>query len=323
MSLPQPDPDVLRKAQQGDRARRSPSIVRAYETPIHNYILRLTGDRTLAEDLTQEVFLRVFKGLPALLAALQVHDLALPGDEEPRARRAARARAPPARRRSASTTSRRSRATTSPPSAARRSTRSGGPSSELNPDLKMALLLRDIVGLPYTEIADVARDHALDRQVAHLQGARGSPALARPRGLSRFDEVRADARRDPRLSPIGPASQSPWARRRRERLGQAGRPDLRLRPLDRVGGAAEAGTAGGEVEQQPRRPRVAAARLADRARVEQPARGREVDLVAGVREAARERRRRRSRSSRATWLWPTRTSGAVGDLEARRARLPR
>ena len=38
-------------------------IVRAYETPVHNYVLRLTGDRTLAEDLTQEVFVRVFRSL--------------------------------------------------------------------------------------------------------------------------------------------------------------------------------------------------------------------------------------------------------------------
>ena len=40
-------------------------IVRAYETPVYNYILRLTnGDKSLAEDLTQEVFLRVYQGLP-------------------------------------------------------------------------------------------------------------------------------------------------------------------------------------------------------------------------------------------------------------------
>ena len=32
--------------------------------PIFNYVLRLVGDRALAEDLTQEVFLRVFQGLP-------------------------------------------------------------------------------------------------------------------------------------------------------------------------------------------------------------------------------------------------------------------
>src|SRR5213075_388028 len=33
--------------------------------PVYNYVLRLTnGDKALAEDLTQEVFLRVFQGLP-------------------------------------------------------------------------------------------------------------------------------------------------------------------------------------------------------------------------------------------------------------------
>ncbi len=36
-----------------------------YETPVYNYVLRLTnGEKALAEDLTQEVFLRVFQGLP-------------------------------------------------------------------------------------------------------------------------------------------------------------------------------------------------------------------------------------------------------------------
>jgi len=36
-----------------------------YEAPVYNYVLRLSnGERGLAEDLTQEVFLRVFQGLP-------------------------------------------------------------------------------------------------------------------------------------------------------------------------------------------------------------------------------------------------------------------
>ena len=64
MSLPQPDLAVLRKAQRGDE-RAFAIILRTYETPVFNYVLRLTnGDRALAEDLTQEVFLRVFQGLP-------------------------------------------------------------------------------------------------------------------------------------------------------------------------------------------------------------------------------------------------------------------
>src|SRR5205814_10093683 len=63
MSLTQPDLGVLRKAQRGDE-RAFSLILRAYETPVYNYVLRLVGDRALAEDLTQEVFLRVYQGLP-------------------------------------------------------------------------------------------------------------------------------------------------------------------------------------------------------------------------------------------------------------------
>jgi RNA polymerase sigma-70 factor, ECF subfamily len=64
LSLPQPDLAILRKAQRGDE-RAFAIIVRMYETPVYNYVLRLTnGEKALAEDLTQEVFLRVFQGLP-------------------------------------------------------------------------------------------------------------------------------------------------------------------------------------------------------------------------------------------------------------------
>jgi len=63
LSLPQPDPGVLRKAQRGDE-RAFSIIVRAYQVPVFNYVLRLVGERALAEDLTQEVFLRVYQGLP-------------------------------------------------------------------------------------------------------------------------------------------------------------------------------------------------------------------------------------------------------------------
>ena len=52
----------MRKAQKGDE-RAFSLIVRMYETPVFNYVLRLVGDRSLAEDLTQEVFLRVYQGL--------------------------------------------------------------------------------------------------------------------------------------------------------------------------------------------------------------------------------------------------------------------
>jgi len=63
LSLPQPDDAVLRKAQRGDE-RAFAIIARSYQTPVFNYVLRMVGDRSLAEDLTQEVFLRVYQGLP-------------------------------------------------------------------------------------------------------------------------------------------------------------------------------------------------------------------------------------------------------------------
>jgi DNA-directed RNA polymerase specialized sigma24 family protein len=34
-----------------------------YETAVFNYVLRMVSDRSLAEDLTQEIFLRVYQGL--------------------------------------------------------------------------------------------------------------------------------------------------------------------------------------------------------------------------------------------------------------------
>jgi RNA polymerase sigma-70 factor (ECF subfamily) len=61
--LPQPDPDILRKAQRGDE-HAFRIIVNAYEVPVYNYVLRMVGDRALAEDLGQEIFLRIYQGLP-------------------------------------------------------------------------------------------------------------------------------------------------------------------------------------------------------------------------------------------------------------------
>src|ERR671928_932912 len=63
MALEQPDPDVLRRAQRGDE-RAFAVLLRTYETPVFNYVYRIVGDRALAEDLTQEVFVRVFQALP-------------------------------------------------------------------------------------------------------------------------------------------------------------------------------------------------------------------------------------------------------------------
>jgi RNA polymerase sigma-70 factor (ECF subfamily) len=152
MPLTQPDHGVLRKAQRGDE-RAFTLIVRAYETPVYNYVLRLIGDRALAEDLTQEVFLRVYQGLPKFslrskfttwlfqVTKNRVLDELRATERRPRFTVALEDVPPlevvdaPVERVEAM-------------DAVWRSV------GDLTPDLKMALLLRDVVGLSYTEIAD-------------------------------------------------------------------------------------------------------------------------------------------------------------------------
>lgn len=152
MPLPQPDPALLRKAQRGDE-RAFTIIVRTYETPVFNYALRMVGNRALAEDLTQEIFLRIHQGLGSfslrcrfttwlfqvaknrVLDELRARERRpqgnVPIDELPQLE----ALDAPLERLEAIDAVWRAVAA-------------------LNPDLKMALLLRDVVGMPYQEIAD-------------------------------------------------------------------------------------------------------------------------------------------------------------------------
>jgi RNA polymerase sigma-70 factor (ECF subfamily) len=151
LPLSQPDPGVLRKAQRGDD-RAFSLILRAYETPVFNYVSRMVGDRTLAEDLTQEVFLRVFHGLPnfSLRSKFTTWLFQVTKNrvlDELRARE------------------RRPRAVCledvapfevfdQPFERVETIDALWRAVEDLNVDLKMALLLRDVVGLAYTEIAD-------------------------------------------------------------------------------------------------------------------------------------------------------------------------
>jgi RNA polymerase sigma-70 factor (ECF subfamily) len=152
LALTQPDFSLLRRAQRGDE-RAFATIVRTYEQPVYNYVLRLVGDRSLAEDLTQEVFLRVYQGLPGFslrsrfttwlfqVTKNRVLDELRALERRPRAVIALDDIPPlevldqPFERSEAI-------------SAVWRAV------AALNVDLKMALLLRDVVGLSYTEIAD-------------------------------------------------------------------------------------------------------------------------------------------------------------------------
>ena len=152
MALTQPDPGVLRKAQRGDE-RAFTLIVRAYERPVYNYVLRLVGDRSLAEDLTQEVFVRVYQGLPGFSLRSRFTTWLF---QVTKNRVLDELRALERRPRSVATLD------DVPPlevidqpferietiDAVWRAIEG------LSIDLKMALLLRDVVGLAYTEIAD-------------------------------------------------------------------------------------------------------------------------------------------------------------------------
>jgi RNA polymerase sigma-70 factor (ECF subfamily) len=152
LALEQPDPGILRKAQRGDE-RAFSIIVRAYERPIYNYVLRLVGDRALAEDLTQEVFLRVYQGLPGFslrsrfttwlfqVTKNRVLDELRALERRPRGV-VCIDDIPPLE------------VLDAPLERAETIDALWRAVEALNVDLKMALLLRDIVGLSYTEIAD-------------------------------------------------------------------------------------------------------------------------------------------------------------------------
>jgi RNA polymerase sigma-70 factor, ECF subfamily len=153
LALPQPDPNVLRLARRGDE-RAFALIMRQYETPLFNYIARiLGGDRALAEDVCQEVFLRVYQALPGFdgrcqfttwLFQVAKHRVV----DELRARER---RGRPTVELSSAPQLHLSVAPVEPIESMEAVWEAIG---RLSLDLKMALLLRDVVGLSYAEIAE-------------------------------------------------------------------------------------------------------------------------------------------------------------------------
>jgi len=152
MSLEQPDPEVLRRAQRGDE-RAFAIILRTYQTPIYNYVYRLVGDRALAEDLTQEVFVRVFQALPRFSLRCKFTTWLFQVTKN-RVLDELRARERRPQGVMAIEDAPRLEVVDAPPERVETIEAVWRAVRELNPDLKMALLLRDIAGLPYNEIAD-------------------------------------------------------------------------------------------------------------------------------------------------------------------------
>src|SRR5256714_3430003 len=202
LSLPQPDHGVLRKAQRGDE-RAFSIIVRAYQIPVYNYVLRMVGDRSLAEDLTQEVFLRVFQGLPRFSLRSKFTTWLF---QVTKNRVLDELRA----------TERRPRAVVDlddiPPlevvdapferleaiDAVWRAV------ERLSVDLKMALLLRDIVGLSYSEIAD-SLEGTLSTVKWRIWKAREDVQLALARqGIEVFGDRKVEAVADAEAAAVVP-----------------------------------------------------------------------------------------------------------------------
>ncbi|RPJ38294.1 MAG: sigma-70 family RNA polymerase sigma factor, partial [Planctomycetaceae bacterium] len=50
--------------QEDNHLETFPAIFDEYQRPVYNYLLHMTQDASLAEDLTLETFLRVYRGLP-------------------------------------------------------------------------------------------------------------------------------------------------------------------------------------------------------------------------------------------------------------------
>jgi len=182
----QPDGEIVRRAQCGDQAAFA-VLVRAQETRVFNYVFRLLGDRALAEDVTQEVFLRVFQALPTfsfrckfttwlfqvtknrVLDEIRTSDrrpLHFDGVDDVPSLEGVDAQLE------------------------RRETLAAvwQAIEVLSVDLKMALLLRDVVGLSYPEIADTL-EIPLSTVKWRIFSAREKVTVA----LARADVVHGDA----------------------------------------------------------------------------------------------------------------------------------
>jgi RNA polymerase sigma-70 factor (ECF subfamily) len=58
----EPEPETIRRARQGDLGAFE-ALVRAYQADAWRFAYHLTGNRTIAEDVTQEAFLRAFRAM--------------------------------------------------------------------------------------------------------------------------------------------------------------------------------------------------------------------------------------------------------------------
>ena len=151
MALTQPNQGLVRAAQRGDESAFA-QLMRDYELPIFNYVLRSVGNYHQAEDLTQDIFLRALRSLSGFsfrskfttwlfaIAKNRILDELRRNGRRP--------------------------STVDLDDAGPFAVRGLSPDEHaemgdlwsavetLEPELKMPLLLRDVVGLPYQEISE-------------------------------------------------------------------------------------------------------------------------------------------------------------------------
>ncbi|MDQ2652290.1 MAG: RNA polymerase sigma factor [Chloroflexota bacterium] len=58
------DPDLVGRAREGDQVAFA-TLFETYHAPILNYLHRMVGDRAMAEDLTQDTFIKAYNALPS------------------------------------------------------------------------------------------------------------------------------------------------------------------------------------------------------------------------------------------------------------------
>lgn len=150
--LAQPTPELLRDAQAGDE-RAFATIVRTYEALVFNFVLRLVGDRSLAEDLTQETFIRVYFSLPGFSRRSSFTTWLFQVAKN-RALDELRTASRDRRRAVQIEEIARPEAETPPAEVGEAIEAIWRAVEALTDDLRTALLLRDLVGLSYAEIAE-------------------------------------------------------------------------------------------------------------------------------------------------------------------------
>jgi RNA polymerase sigma-70 factor (ECF subfamily) len=187
MAVPQIDDEVVLRARRGDRAAFV-RIVEEYQKPIFNYVLRMVGDRELAEEITQDVFLRVHQNLDRFSFRSKFTTWLY---------RIARNRALDALRddpRRPTTELVEDTVTVHDAPVERSETIDAiwQAVEDLPEELKTCLLLRDIAGLSYTEITEVA-DASLPTVKWRIFRARELVAQFVEAGLGRADTGLAEA----------------------------------------------------------------------------------------------------------------------------------